>query len=87
MRILGVGSPVKIVFEPSFEKDAQPPSKNVFKNSQLGAQHDPSGGPSWLQNRCKRLSKSVLKKAPKKVVKKETPSHAEDAEMGGGPFN
>ena len=48
LRIRRVGNPVKIVFEPSFANDAQPPSKNVLQNGQHGAQNDPSNGPSRL---------------------------------------
>ena len=53
-------------FQNELRKRCQTTSKKVCKNSQLSAQNDPSRGPSWPQNRCKRLSKSVLKKDRKR---------------------
>ena len=87
LRIRGVGNRVKIVFEPTSEKDAQPHPKNVTKNGQLSPETIQVEGQVGPKIAARGYPRASSQKDRKRYKTRRRPSTREMHRMGGGPCN
>ena len=85
LKIWGVGNPEKIVFELSFEKDAQPHPKMFAKIANMAPKTIQVEGQVGSQIAAKGYPRASLKKYRKRYKKRRRPS-SKKLQAGGGPF-